>query len=61
MCGAVQGYVDVARTFERESGTAPGVDLDQVGANARHLLWLLLPLLSFCRPALLLRLACEPR
>ncbi len=25
-----QGYVDAARVFERESGTAPGVDLDQI-------------------------------
>lgn len=26
----LQGYVDAARVFERESGTAPGVDLDQI-------------------------------
>ncbi|KAL4458736.1 hypothetical protein ABPG75_013601 [Micractinium tetrahymenae] len=25
-----EGYVDAARVFERESGTAPGVDLDQI-------------------------------
>ena len=25
-----QGYVDAARVFERESGTAPGVDLDKI-------------------------------
>ena len=25
-----QGYVDAARVFERESGTAPGVELDQI-------------------------------
>jgi hypothetical protein len=26
----LQGYVDAARVFERESGTAPGVELDQI-------------------------------
>jgi hypothetical protein len=25
-----QGYVDAAQVFERESGTAPGVELDQI-------------------------------
>ena len=30
----MQGYVDAARVFERESGTAPGVDLDQASAAA---------------------------
>jgi len=58
LCGAVQGYVDVARTFERESGTAPGVDLDQVQCllsalvAAAAVVW---------RSALPQRLACEPR
>lgn len=27
---SMQGYVDAARVFERESGTAPGVDLDLI-------------------------------
>lgn len=31
VCHFMQGYVDAARVFERESGTAPGVDLDQAG------------------------------
>jgi hypothetical protein len=46
-----EGYVDAARVFERESGTAPGVDLDQAGAAAAVLCCRRSPCPSSCAAA----------